>query len=392
MADPTLKQTPPAGPGRPLSGRYFHNQDVFQQEQKSLFTGAWLCAGHSSELEEVGDYFTRYLGHEPLLFSRSEAGVQGFYNVCRHRGTRLVEAECGHGAKNFQCPYHAWTYGLDGTLIGAPRMRGVEGFDPAKLGLLPIPTEEWNGFIFYRLATPLESDAEPGSVAEQMLDFPDISAYGCEDLVSTSRKRYEVKANWKVLCQNYGECYHCALVHPQLNEISNYLSGGDQKQGDCFVGGPMTLNEGYNTMNMTGLTDRPSLPGVEEADERDVLFYNVYPNFLLSLHRDYVISHVLWPTGPETTTIVCDWLFHRDEAKQSDFDDSSEVEFWHVTNQQDWAICEQTQLGARSRGYRPVMYQEGEGCLAEFDRWYLGAMGDSGVLSADTLQIEKCSA
>jgi len=377
MSAEQAARTTEKGLQKPLDGHYFHRPDVFEREQRFLFRDSWLCAGHASEASQLGDYFTRTLGREPLLFVRTKSGIKGYFNVCRHRGTRLVADECGRAAKNFQCPYHAWTYSLNGSLIGAPRMKGAKGYDPEQLSLLEVPTQEWNGFVFFKLGA-----GGHHHVHEQLDDFPDISPYGCEDLVSTSRRIYQVSANWKLLCQNYGECYHCALVHPQLNDISNYLSGGDQESGECFVGGPMKLNRGYNTLNMTGNTERGNLPGIDaqlrrpadnrERDfERGVFFYNIYPNLLLSLHRDYVLSHTLWPTGPETTTIICDWLFHQDQVQQPDFEDRSEVEFWHLTNQQDWNICEQTHIGVRSSGYQPVTYHAGESCLAEFDRWYL---------------------
>lgn len=359
-------------PDRPLDGRWFCDPQIFVDERRSLFDGRWLCAGPAGDLAKVGDYLTRDLQGEPLLFSRwgdAKDEVCGVYNVCRHRGTRVVDKECGAGAKNFRCPYHAWTYRLDGSLFGAPRMDENDGFDPERAGLVSFPTAVWNGFLFFRLGAE-----GPASPDEQFATFADITPWTGGELVSAAHRRYDVAANWKILCHNYGECYHCALVHPQLQDISHYLSGGEQHSSDCFVGGPMRLNDGCNTMNMDGRTDRPNLGTVAGEEERLVYFYNLYPNFLLSLHRDYLVSYVLWPVAPDRTIIHCDWLFPPDQVEHDDFDIRSEVEFWDLTNRQDWDICERTQIGVASAGYRPVAYHEGEGCLAEFDRWYLSEM------------------
>ncbi len=184
----------------------------------------------------------------------------------------------------------------------------------------------------------------------------------------------EEACHWLVTVENYSECYHCAVVHPQLHRITHYQSGGEQEEGTCFVGGPMKLNDGFNTMSMSGHTDRPSIPGLRPEDDALVYYYVFYPNLWLSLHRDYVLVHILRPTSPGTTQIVCLWLAHPDAMSAAGFEIADAVEFWDVTNLQDWKICERTQRGVSSGGYQPATYQSGESCLHAFANWYLEAL------------------
>ena len=157
--------------------------------------------------------------------------------------------------------------------------------------------------------------------------------------------------------------------------MSDYRNGGNLETGRFFVGGPMTLNDGCDTMTATGRSNRPDLPAIDVADRTSVQYFHVYPNLLISLHRDYVVTHTLWPIEAGRTRIVCEWLFDPDTAAAPGFDPSDAVDFWHVVNSQDWEVCARTQLGVASRGYRPTAYEESEACIQVFDGWYLDQMG-----------------
>ncbi len=375
---------------RPLDGRLYTDPAIFNEEMERIFSRLWVCGGRLEELDEPGRFVTREIGGESIIAVRTAAGdadprsngaaaangngaagaaangLAAFFNVCRHRGSRVVD-ECGGRAKVFQCPYHAWTYGLDGRLVGAPHMG--RDFDAKGAGLVPVRIEALNGFFYLSLAV----DGPP--LAEVAADLPDLSRFTLDQLVRGDRHEYEAQANWKILCENYNECYHCAVVHPELNRVSDYRNGGNLETGRFHVGGPMTLNDGCNTMSATGRSNRPDLPAIDVADRTSVQYFHVYPNLLISLHRDYVVAHTLWPIEAGRTRIVCEWLFDPDTAAAPGFDPSDAVDFWHLVNSQDWKVCARTQLGVASRGYRPTAFEESEACIQIFDGWYLDQMG-----------------
>ena len=184
-----------------LPQKYFVSPKVFEDEQEEIFSKHWVLVGHQSEISETGDHFVRTVAGESLIIVREKNnGVRGFYNVCRHRGTRLCEEERGHAAA-IQCPYHAWTYGLDGRLIGAPHMDEVRGFDRDEYSLYPVKVGVWEGFIFVNLS----NDAM--ALDEWLAPFAGkFSDWNLSQLRSAKRVEYEVKANWKLMFENYAEC------------------------------------------------------------------------------------------------------------------------------------------------------------------------------------------
>ena len=201
-----------------LPQKYFISAQVFAEEQRRIFSQQWMLLGHQSQIGKAGDYFVAEVAGESLIVVRGPAAagsaIHGFYNVCRHRGTRLKEDSCGHTSA-IQCPYHAWTYGLDGRLIGAPHMDGVPGFDKSDYSLRAVNVGLWEGFIFVNLAddpAPLEKWFAPLSGK--------FSHWNMSILRPAKRIEYEVRANWKLMFENYSECYHCPGVHPMLSKVS----------------------------------------------------------------------------------------------------------------------------------------------------------------------------
>lgn len=343
-------------------------EQVWQLEQEEIFARMWLCVGRHEDVPEGGSFFTRNVCGENIVVVRGSDGeVRAFYNVCRHRGACLVQKDAGK-AKAFRCSYHAWTYDTRGDLVAAPLMEERQGFSAADWPLNPVRLDSWGGFLFVNL------DAQAPSLAESMSDFPDLSRYGLEDLRRGHRIEYEVAANWKVLCENYSECYHCALVHPQLNRVSDYRSGGKSVVGGCFNGGPMALNEGMKTMSMSGQSPFPEIPGIHDEDRRFIHYYNLYPSFLIGLTPDYVLVHRVWSFGPGRSRVICDWLFPEETLAMPDLDTSDVVEFWDMTNRQDWQLCEMVQQVAGSRGAAPGPYHPSETCVHAFDSWVVGRL------------------
>jgi Rieske 2Fe-2S family protein len=389
----------PFAEASPLPGPPYHEPAIFAAELERIFFDMWVCAGHQDNIAAPGDYMVREIGGECALIVRDKEGVaRAFYNVCRHRGTRLVDepsekvelggpsrsgdhgnpgrrgeptasTELGAGLECIRCPYHGWSYGLDGRLLAAPLMDEVAGFDKRDYPLVPIHLDTWEGFLFLNFA------ADPSPLADQLADFPDVSRFRMGQMRLGGRHQYDIAANWKLVCENYGECYHCPTNHPQLNPISHFRSGGNSFDGEGFCGGPMRLNEGCSTMTLNGRSERPPIAGLAGEDLRLVHYFNLYPAFLLSLHPDYVLTHTIWPIDAGRSRIICEWLFAPEAVAADGFDPSDAVEFWNMTNEQDWAICERAQKGVRSRGYRPGRYQRLEQTIYFFDSWYLRTMG-----------------
>ena len=207
---------------------------------------------------------------------------------------------------------------------------------------------EWQGWLFANAsgdASPFEEHA--GNLEDL------IRNYGCEDLVVAARHDYKVAANWKILVENYHECYHCSSIHPEFCEVSPPTSGGDNLEPEgAWIGGPMNLYEGVETMSLDGKSHAPNLPRLTEGQDRRVYYFQLFPNLMISLHPDYVMTHRLTPIAPGHSAVECEWLFAREVVDQESFDPSYASDFWDITNRQDWHACEAVQRGVSSRGYR----------------------------------------
>ena len=354
-----------------LPGYFYTSEEVFQAELERIFYQSWLCIGREEQVRRPREYFLQPVGQESVIVLRNKSGqINAFYNVCRHRGTRMVTQEHGRFSSCVQCPYHAWTYNLDGELIGAPLMDEVDWFDKADYPLQRVAVARWEGFLFINLSR----SPEPFETAFAPL-IGKFSAWSLPDLRVIRRIEYDVAANWKLVVQNYSECYHCPLIHPDLVRLSPYRSGRNDLYEGPFLGGYMELNHGSGSMTMSGLACAVPLSGVSPEDQERVYYYSIFPNTLLSLHPDYVMVHTLWPLSPGRTKIICEWLFHPEAMKQPDFNPNDAIDFWDMTNRQDWHVCELSQLGVSSRAYIPSPYSGQEALLAAFDRELLKALG-----------------
>jgi len=372
----------PSPSAKSLPQKYFVSPDIFVKEQAEIFSKEWLLVGHQSQIPDAGDYVVQQVIGESLIVIRGKSGeIRGFFNVCRHRGTRLKEDACGHTSA-IQCPYHAWTYGLDGRLIGAPHMDEVPGFDKADYSLHPVNLGLWEGFIFVNLengGTRLRSEATarqaPGdSISLERGLAPlkgKFSHWNMSTLRPAKRIEYDVRANWKLMFENYSECYHCPGVHPQLQKVSPYDSAENDLTEGPFLGGFMKINPG-KSLTMSGNACAAFVGKIENLQQ--VFYYSIFPNMLLSLHPEYVMVHQLWPQSPERTLIVCDWFFHPDAFDRPDFNPKDAIEFWDMTNKQDWHVCELSQQGIASRAYQPGPYSSRERIPAAWDEYYLRIM------------------
>ncbi len=335
-----------------LPSSWYQDEHIFALEREHIFFQEWLCVGRDEDLATAGDHRVLDIqGESILLLRNTEGALRAFYNVCRHRGARLCAApdadksvlKGGVSSKFIVCPYHAWSYDLDGQLIRAPHVPDDCEFNADDIQLYPVAVDSWEGFIFIHL-TP--DKARPFS--EHVAHVSDrFKRYGLKGLRVVKTIHYQVNANWKVICENYNECYHCGPVHPELCRIvpdfrKNGSAGLDWDEG-------IAHRDGANTFTASGTTSRRTFPGLNEAEQNRHFGELIYPNMFISLSSDHVAAFVLQPNGPLQTTVECHFLFETYEIEQENFDPADAIDFWDMVNHQDWQICERVQQGMSSR-------------------------------------------
>jgi Rieske 2Fe-2S family protein len=351
------------GSGRMLPASAYLDDAVLAWERTNLFANGWVCAGRSDSLIASGDRRAVSVGDDAVVLVRGDDAVlRGFFNVCQHRAHELVPCGGIAAGRAVQCPYHGWRYGLDGSLLSTPHFVAPVGFDRRQHGLVPVRVEEWHGWVMVNAG----GDAPP--VAE-FLDGvePHVADHEPERLVVGATHTYEVAANWKVLTENFHECVHCRHIHPELCAVSPSTSGRNHVgHAGSWVGGWMDLMPHAATMSISGESPTAPLPRLAPAARRRVDYLGLLPNLLVSLHPDYVMTHRLEPLAPGRTAVECQWLFDPEAVDR--LDPAFAVDFWDLTNRQDWAACESVQRGVASRGYRPGPFSATEDAVAQFVR------------------------
>ena len=346
-----------------LPARVYHDQDVFDFERDAWYAGGWVAAGREEDAVRPGQYFLAPVAGENIIIVRGNDGVlRGFYNVCRHRGSTMVEEECGTLVR-FQCPYHAWVYDLEGRLKQPRHTELLVDFDPAEWGLVPVDTAIWQGIVY----VDLSGSAPP--LTEFLGDIAtEFDRFNLGALRRARRIDYDVKANWKALVENYQECYHCPGVHPQLNRITPYTSGQYLPSSGAGMNSYMEVLPEFETLSMTGAADgREPMPGMTDEDDKRIYYSAVWPNLLFSLHPDYLMLHFIAPLEPGRTLVRCEWYFDPAEMAKPDFSPDDAIEFWDLTNRQDWHVCELQQQGTKSRGYTQGRFSSMESSGHGFD-------------------------
>jgi Rieske 2Fe-2S family protein len=360
-ADELARTLRPFADARMLPRAAYVDEDVLAWERSHLFDGGWVCAGRVDELSGDTNQHAVRVGATGVLVTRDGDGeVHAFANICRHRGHELLP--CGASTKRgvVQCPYHAWSYELDGSLRTTPH--AGDGIDRAALGLLPVRHEVWNGWVFVNVA----GDAPP--FAKHVGGLTELLApWQCDRLAVGATHHYELAANWKIACENYHECYHCPLIHPELSRVSPPDSGDNiEAVPGAFVGGGMVLADHAVTMSLDGSSGGVPLPGLDEQRRREVMYVNLLPNLLISLHPDYVMTHRIEPVTARTSRVECQWLFDPAALARDDFDPTYAVDFWDLTNSQDWRAVESVQRGLDSPRFVPGVFTEAEDAVYHF--------------------------
>jgi len=357
---------------RTLPAAHYVDPLGFAREMERIFAGMWVNACRLEQVEARGQFVRVDFANASLLVvGDGTSGARAFHNVCRHRGTRLCDAADGTLPGSIQCPYHAWTYDLEGRLIGAPLMEDVDGFRAADFPLQRAGCEVWDGHVFVNLASDLPS------LAGQLGDLPRrFAPWRMADLTRVHVVEYDVRANWKLIVQNYNECLHCPVIHPLLNRMHHYLGAENVPSTGSYCGGVMGFRGDVETLSTDGRRRRAILPGLGPAEAAVVNYFAIYPNLLLTLHPDYMLTVRLWPVAPDRTRLISEWHVDPDEAARPGFVIEDAVGFWDLTNREDWAICERSQQGIESRGYTPGPYSTREAQLWEFDQFVLGRLAD----------------
>ena len=350
-----------------LPAAYYTDPAIFSAELERFYFSRWICAGRAEQIREAGDYFLFELGAESVIVTRSDDGaIRAFFNVCRHRGTRMCTVAEGALQGRIRCPYHGWTYGLDGLLIGAPHME-QPGFSRADYPLRAVAVDTWEGHVFLNFAP------QQPVLAAQLEDLTErFAAWRMPELRMHKRIVYDVKSQL--------EAYRFELQRVSAlpdrasrSEPAYRLSGRGQSGSHTRLHWRrMGFRGGAETMSLDGIRRRAYLPGLSEEQRQMVNYYAIYPNLLLSLHPDYMMTHTLWPKAVDRTEIVCEWHFHPDEMAKPGFEASDAIDFWDQANREDWEISELSQLGIGSRGYTPGPYSRREEMLHAFDQIVAG--------------------
>jgi len=353
-----------------LPREHYVSSEIYAKEQQRIFRGRWIAAGRADRLARAGEYALAEIAGESLILVRGADGkARAFFNVCRHRGTRLCEAESGRLGKAIVCPYHSWSYGFDGALVAAPNMEDVPWFDRADNGLFAAAADEWQGFLFVHLGD------RPPALRELLGSLGDrFAPWNLPRLATVRRTSYDVAANWKLLFQNFSECLHCPPVHPALARLSHYRSGANDRREGPVLGGYMTIDAPGGSLTMTGRMCGAPLGDLADEDRRRVYYYSVFPGFFLTIQPDFVMSTRIMPLAVDRTRVDCEWHFAPETLENPAFDPTDGITLWDTTNRQDWRVCELAQKGVASRAYVPGLYSTAESLLAAFDREYLASL------------------
>lgn len=378
---------------RALHQAFYCDPDIFQRDVERMLMRHWLCAGHESSAPNPGDYFLVELASESVIIVRGEDGrLRALVNVCRHRGSRLCAARTGN-TRMFVCPYHAWSYGLDGSLRAARHM--PEGFDTSVYGLKHINLSVIEGLVFVSFAeAPLEL-----SIVERTLRSG-YGAYGWAQAKVAHRELYPIEANWKLAVENYVECYHCAPAHPEYSrlhvneqprpriaklnaemEARTAALGLDIRASDHWALSAEAGQEAAYCMRyamyggaVTGSADgRPAAPLMGSFRDYDggATFIHVGPASFFLAYPDHGLIYRFMPKTPQTSEMEVIWLVRGDAREGVDYDLDRLTWLWRVTSEADKRIIEHNQLGVNSRYYDPGPYAPMETATRRFIEWYL---------------------
>lgn len=383
-------------PGFSLPQALYTDPDLFAWDVERVFLRHWLLAGHVSRIPEAGRFFLYQVGGESVILARGRDGdVHALHNVCRHRGSRVALQSEGK-AHSFACPYHAWTYGLDGRLLGAPAM--PEDFDRAGYGLKACPVRVAHGMIFLYLG-----DGDPPDLGPVLDDIePFVKPYRLAEAKLAVRQEWEIGANWKLVVENFAECYHCRPTHPEYCAVMDHAladSARAPEQVEAFArqtadwekraralghftgsipssaetlhcAGRMPIGGGRLCSSRTGKPLAPLMGDFRDFDGGYTSF-RIHPAAYFLSPCDHAVFCRFTPLAVDRTLQEMYWLVRPDAEPGRDYDPDELAWLWRITTEQDKTIIEDNQKGVAARAYEPGPYSRAETGPDQFVRWYL---------------------
>ena len=352
-----------------LSRHDYLSEEVYAIEQQRIFHAGWFLAVRGDTLRPGNRTVVEVAGESVLITRDRDGQLHAFANVCRHRGAKLCDGPSDSEQGSLMCPYHAWTYALDGRLIATPHLDDDE-VDKSQYPLWSYHVAEWQGFVFVSVAKqPPAFDEWLQVHGSELLA---LERYGFGDLVVAATSVTDVEANWKILVENYQECLHCTRVHPELVDlIPHYRSGWvtDHSRPD----GGVALIRGHSFASTE--VDLPVLPGLSDLDASSYYGGTIFPNGLVDVTGTCVILSTLYPKGPNRTTMVMEYMFAPDTVAHPSFDPTPVVEFNDLVAAQDNVVCERVHQGVASRAFEHGVLTPKDEYVKYFVRHYLEARG-----------------
>lgn len=380
-------------PGWALDQRFYTDPEIYQLELDRIVTRNWILAGHASQIPDAGDYLVFSLANESAIIVRGKDGsVRAFANVCRHRGSLVCLENCGNTRK-FECPYHGWTYDLDGKLIAARSMQG--GFNKEEYGLHPVSLKLLGGLVFVCFCN------DPPSLEGAQRDLAEpMAMFDFENLKAAASKTYPIAANWKLAIENYQECYHCATAHPEyakmhtlmldpqkrdriqgsmrrrmaacgLKDIEHDFIDTYAKCGEQGYGYSRTaLFEGYKTGSRDGEPLAPLLGALKDYDG-GASDFTLGPFTFFLAYSDHVVGYVFSPVDHKNCQCKIHWFVRKNAVEGKDYDRDELMWLWDVTTHADKKIIVNNWKGVKSRYYQPGPFSGMERMERRYIEWIL---------------------
>jgi choline monooxygenase len=324
----------PVAEASTIPGSWYTDERIAELERQTVFSGNWQMIGRAQQVEAPGQYITAEVAGEPVLVVRGQDNVlRGFFNVCQHHAAAVMTEPCGTAAR-LQCPYHGWTYGLDGSLKGIPDFDGVANFDRKKNGLVPLGVDVWEKFVFVHL------DSEPVSLAEYLGDMREqFKPLGLDHLHFAGRREWIIDCNWKVFVDNYLDGgYHVPYLHKGLNSILSYadytITNGERF---CLQSSP--IGGGSDAEKTTA-----------SVRKGQALYYWLYPNFMLNWYEGYLDTNLVLPLGIDKMKVVFEFYFN-EVGQTAEERNRKSMEVSERIQDEDHSICVSVQRGLKSRAY-----------------------------------------
>ena len=380
-----------------LDQKFYKDTSIFDLEKHNIFYNSWIFIGHESQIPNKGDFFVyKLLDEEIIVLRNKENKVKAFFNVCRHRGSRVCLEEKGNTSR-FSCPYHSWTYNLDGKLLAAKSLR--EGIDKSKLGLHPCNIESASGMLLINLSD------NPQSLKNLQSDLKEpFEMFGFKDLKVAAHKNYPIASNWKLAVENYQECYHCAPAHPEYSlshslkiedepgfdeaqekmmnnlescglkdiEVNKDFSNKDPDQ-EQYAYSRYALFDGYMTGSKDGKPLAPLLGNIKEFNQ-GCSDFNIGPVSYFLAYCDHIVGYIFTPTSQDQCQCDIYWLVNKDAEENKDYDKEKLMWLWDVTTYADETIIVNNQKGVNSIKYKSGPYTDKEQSTRRFIKWYLSEL------------------